>query len=202
MAEPATDPAAPAAVSQPTAATPAAPVIDIQAEITKALHAHSAQFAADFKAATGFESLKAFSEDKLKNEGRTNELLAAKTQESDSYKSRFEQSLISNALLVGSNDALDPSLISDLLRGKASVTEDGTVSIGGKTVSEAIKALLTEKPFLAKVQGLPGSGAPQNVQIASVNPFTKAQWNLTEQLTLKNENPTLAAQLKAAAGIN
>ena len=33
------------------------------------------------------------------------------------------------------------------------------------------------------------------------NPFTKEQWNITEQMAIEIQNPELAAQLKAAAGV-
>lgn len=33
------------------------------------------------------------------------------------------------------------------------------------------------------------------------NPFTKEQWNITEQMAVEIQNPELAAQLKAAAGV-
>lgn len=36
---------------------------------------------------------------------------------------------------------------------------------------------------------------------SGVNPYTKEQWNLTAQMTLEVNNPDLAAQLKAAAGV-
>lgn len=35
-----------------------------------------------------------------------------------------------------------------------------------------------------------------------VNPYTKEQFNLTEQMKIESTNPELAAQLKAAAGVN
>lgn len=35
-----------------------------------------------------------------------------------------------------------------------------------------------------------------------VNPYTKEQFNLTEQMRIETTNPELAAQLKAAAGVN
>jgi hypothetical protein len=135
----------------------------------------------------------------LKAQGKLQELADSKAQEAATYKQQFQQLNISNALLAASAEAVDPAIISALLAGKAQCDEQGGVTIDGKPVSEAVKALLTDKPFLAKAQGGTGSGAPQQAAAGVKNPFAKDTFNLTEQLALAQSNPTLAAQLKAAA---
>lgn len=74
-------------------------------------------------------------------------------------------------------------------------TEKGDVAL-----AEGVKHLVAAKPHIVKSAGVRGSGYNPNARGGEVhNPWTKAQFNLTEQLRLAEENPTLAAQLKAAA---
>jgi hypothetical protein len=157
--------------SAPSTQAPAsaATAVDTQALISAALNEQAQKHAAELKAATGFDSVKALKEKQLAEEGKFKELLDAKAQEADSYKTRYEQTQISNALLTASTDAVDPAIVAELLRAKAVVAEDGSVSIDGKPAAEAVKALLTEKPFLAKAQGGTGSGAPQGAGNPATN---------------------------------
>ncbi|MDO8940898.1 MAG: hypothetical protein Q7U98_17220 [Methylicorpusculum sp.] len=180
--------------------TPAATPVDVQAQINQALQAQQTEFSRSLKEATGHGDIKALTEARLKEQGRLQELADAKAQEAQSYKTRFEQAHVNAALLAASADAVDPALIKDLLAGKALCDDDGNVTIDGKPAAEAVKDLLVNKPFLAKAQGGTGSGAPQQTQAASKNPWSAAEFNLTEQIRINKENPTLAAQLKAAAG--
>jgi hypothetical protein len=164
MAEPAADPTqTPAA--EPGAGQPATPpAVDVQAQIDAALTKERSQFAEQLQAATGHSDLKTLTEARLAEQGNLQELADARAKERDTYKGKFEQAQISNALLAASSDAIDPTTVNQLLAGKAICDADGNVTIDGKPVAEAVKALLTEKPFLAKAQGEPGSGAPQNTQ--------------------------------------
>lgn len=179
---------------------PAAPAVDVQAAITAALAKQQAEFAEQLKAATGHSDLKALTDDNLKKQGKLQELADAKAAEAQGYKAKYETTMIENALLAASVDAVDPATIKDLLAAKSKVDEAGNVAIDGKPVADAVKQLLTDKPFLAKAQGGTGSGAPQNTAPTAKNPWSKEHYNLTEQVTLQKTNPTLAAQLKAAAG--
>jgi hypothetical protein len=168
MAEPADDPtltppADPGAGQTPT--PPAAPV-DVQAQINQALAAQQADFQRQLKEATGHGDFKSLTEAQLQAQGKLQELADAKAQEANAYKAKFEQTQISNALLAASTDAHDPATVNALLSGKAVCSDSGVVTIDGKPVAEAVKALLTEKPFLAKPQGGTGSGAPQVVVAA------------------------------------
>jgi hypothetical protein len=179
---------------------PAAPVVDVQAQINAALTKQQAEFAEQLKAATGHADLKALTDANLKAQGKLQELADAKSAEAQLYKTKFETAAIDNALLAASVEAVDPATVKDLLAGKAVVDDNGTVTIDGKPAADAVKALLEAKPFLAKAQGGTGSGAPQNAGDAQKNPWAKDSFNLTEQLRINKENPAKAAQLKAAAG--
>ncbi len=189
--------------SSPPSATGAgapAPAIDVKAEVAKALAAQKTEFAEQLKAATGHSDLKALADASLKAQGKLQELADAKAAEAQSYKLKYEATLIDNALLAAATDAVDPTTVKDLLVGKSKVDEAGNVTIDGLSVADKVKQLLTDKPFLAKAQGGTGSGAPQNTTAAQKNPWSKEHYNLTEQISLQKTNPTLAATLKAAAG--
>jgi hypothetical protein len=72
---------------------------------------------------------------------------------------------------------------------------------GDVPVTEGVKHLVAAKPHIVKAAGVRGSGYNPNARGAEVqNPWAKDRFNLTEQLRLAEENPALAAQLKAAAG--
>lgn len=177
------------------------PVVDVQSQINQALQAQQAEFAEQLKAATGHSDIKALTDEQLKHQGKLQELVDSKTAEANGYRAKFEQTQIANALLYASQDAVDSVVISELLAGKAVVDEKGTVTIGGKTASEAVKQLLSDKPFLAKAQGGPGSGTPSQVTTANgeKNPWSKNHFNLTEQSRIYQQDPALAATLKAQA---
>lgn len=176
------------------------PAVDVQAAVAKALADREAEFKKQLKELTGHDDLKALSEARLKEQGKLQELADAKAAEAQNYKSRYESTLIENALLSASADAVDPDVVLDLLKGKATVDDNGVVTVDGKSAADAVKGLLDVKPFLAKAQGGTGSGAPQNSAPAHKNPWLKEHYNLTQQFLISKENPSLAAQLKAAAG--
>ena len=163
MADPVIDPLVPGGQTAPTA-LPTGPVIDVQEQINQALASQQAEFSAQLKEATGHGDLKSLTEAQLKAQGNLQELLDHKTTESSTYKGLYEQTQISNALLAASTDALDAATISQLLSGKAVCDDKGVVTIDGKSAAEAVKALLAEKPFLAKPQGDTGSGVPQHTE--------------------------------------
>ena len=143
----------------PAAGVPAA--VDVQTQINQALIAERAEFAKQLEQATGHKDLQSLTEAQLKSQGKLQELADSHAASSATYKAKFEQSAISTALLSASIDAIDPGTVSALLSGKASVDDNGVVTIDGKPVADAVKQLLTDKPFLAKAQGGTGSGAPQ-----------------------------------------
>jgi hypothetical protein len=69
-------------------------------------------------------------------------------------------------------------------------------------LAEGVTHLATSKPHLLKQPGARGSGYNPGARSGEVaNPWAKERFNLTEQLRLADENPTLAAQLQTAAGL-
>lgn len=161
--------------NNPTATnTPAAgvPAVDVQAQINQALQAQQAEFAKQLKEATGHSDLKSLTEANLKAQGKLQELAESKAAEAGEYKAKFEHTQIANALLSASADAIDPAVVSALLAGKAVVDDKGNVTIDGKSVTDAVKKLLDDKPFLAKPQGGAGSGAPQTTTVEKQNDDT------------------------------
>lgn len=140
---------------------PPAPPVDVDAIKQAALAEAQASFAAQLKEQTGFASFDELKADRLKKDGDLAGLAEQRKAEADQYKARFEQASISNALLGASADAVDPALIADLLAGKAVCDADGKVTVDGKPVDVAVKALLADKPYLAKATSATGSGAAQ-----------------------------------------
>lgn len=170
--------------SQSGAGAPA-PVVDVQAEINAALAQQQADFAAQLEKATGHKDLKSLTEAQLQAQGKLQELADNNKAEAQTYKGKYEQERIGNALLAASADAVDPATVKDLLAGKAKVDDAGNVTIDGKPVADAVKALLEAKPFLAKAQGGTGSGAPANgnnqqtktrAQFAALTPAEQAKF--------------------------
>jgi len=195
-----TDPNNPTATATPAAGAPAA--VDVQAQINQALQAQQAEFANQLKAATGHSDIKALTDAQLKDQGKLQELADSKTQEATVYKQQFQQVSISNAILGASADAIDPAVIGALLSGKAVCDDKGVVTIDGKPVTDAVKALLADKPFLAKAQGDTGSGAPNQADITAAggkNPWSEKHFNLTEQSRIYQQDPALAEKLKTQA---
>lgn len=140
---------------------PGAAAVDVQAEIQKALAAQQAAFNEQFKAATGHDSLPAFQEAEAKRKGDFEALLNQRTSELAQAKAALEQATVNNALLGAAREAVDPDVVLALLGAQAKV-ENGAVTVNGKPPAEAVKALLKDKPYLAKPTGGQGSGAGAN----------------------------------------
>lgn len=87
--------------------------------------------------------------------------------------------------------------IVDLVMGEDEEAISENVSALKKLV-DSLVATEVDKAFKStgRVPGKGKSGGTQN------NPFSKDTYNLTEQMRLLQENPELAEQLKAEAGIN
>ena len=132
--------------------------VDVQAEVIKALKQQGEEFAKRFQQATGHATFNEFQTAKAKATGETDKLLAQREQELTQTRAELDRTRIDNALLGVAADAVDPGVIQQLLSGKGKV-ENGVVTIDGKTPAEAVKALLKDKPYLAKSSGGQGSGA-------------------------------------------
>lgn len=186
-----------AATNSPTAAIPA---VDVQAQIDRELLKRDAENKAQFKELFGYETVQELKEAQLAEQGKTQELLDNKIAELAAATQRFQGSQINAALLSAASDAMDAPTVVSLLAGQSKCDENGLVSVNGQSPADAVAALLKDKPFLAKAQGDAGSGSPAVTDAVSVNnPFSKEQFNLTEQSRLARENPQLATTLKAQA---
>jgi hypothetical protein len=95
--------------------------------------------------------------------------------------------------------AKNPKAVKALLDA-SKIKLDGESLLG---LDDQLKALQKSDAYLFDVQAGNGSGGanPPGGGAGTKNPWDKATWNLTEQGKILRENPTLAAQLRAAAGI-
>jgi hypothetical protein len=172
---------------------------DLDAAVQQALGVERAKFAADFKAATGHDSLTLFQDAEAKRKGEEGKLLEQRTAELNQTRAELAQANIASAILGAAGEAIDPNTVLALLSGKAKF-ENGAVTIDGKPPAEAVKALLAEKPFLAKPAGGAGSGAPQNGGgRVEDNPWHPDHLNLTRQGEIYRADPAQAQRLKTEA---
>jgi len=165
----------PSSTGDASAASDAVLQAQIDAGIASAVAKLQADFSTEFEKSTGHKDLKSFNEARLKEQGKLQELVDSKAAEANTFKNKFEQLAVSNALLRAAGEAVDPSTVVELLQAKAVVDDTGKVTVDGKPVTDAVKALLEAKPFLAKAQGGPGSGAPANAG-AAVKQVARAEF--------------------------
>lgn len=154
------------------------PAVDVDAKVAEAVNAAQAKFQAQFREATGHDSLDAFKQHQLKEQGKLQELADANKQQAETYKGQLHQTLITNALLSASGDAIDSDVVVELLAGKGSVDANGNVTINGKSAKDAVADFLKAKPHLAKPSGSTGSGAGHttstpNVDVSKMTPAQK-----------------------------
>lgn len=197
----ATPPATPPGTPPATPPAPPPAQADIQAEVQKALAAQQAEFAKQFKAATGFDSLEAFQTDQAKKKGEEGQLLEQRTSELNRAKQELAEMQIRSALSDAAVAAksIDPATVVSLLAAQGKV-ENGVVTVGGKPAAEAVAELLKQKPFLGE-PGKTGSGSPLGGGGGGEkNPWSKEHFNLTEQGRIASQNPQEAERLKALAG--
>jgi hypothetical protein len=106
---------------------------------------------------------------------------------------------------LGGHEFIDREVVEDWLRRRVDWHEEQAMYRTDKgdlvPLAEGVTHLTTTKPHLLKQPGARGSGYNPTARGGEVkNPWAKGSFNLTEQLRLVDENPTLAAQLKNAAG--
>jgi hypothetical protein len=186
--------------------TQQAPAPDIQAEIQKALDEQRQGFERELEEATGHRSLSGFLTAHRQATEETRQRLEASSGEATKYRTLYEQQAIKAAVLGACGEAINPAMVFDLLAAKAAVSEEGAVTVDGKSAQEAVSEFLDQHPYLAKPRGCPGSGTPQSSTLGAQgiapvkNPWAKGSWNLTEQARMFRENPEQARRLKAEAG--
>ena len=104
---------------------------------------------------------------------------------------------------LGEYEFIDRDLVAAHVRQSLDWQDDQPVfktDQGEVALTEGVKRLVAAKPHIVKSGGARGSGYHPGARGGEVkNPWAKASFNLTEQLRLADENPTLAAQLKAQA---
>lgn len=155
----------PQTVQQPAPAVATAPQQGQQrvytADEVEALKDRLAQeFTGKLHKVTGGKSLEAWEKDRLEKQGEYQKLAEQYSTEAAQLRQELQQTIARAEILRAATDAIDPEVVHTLLRDKITVSEDGQVKVDGKPVASAIKALLTEKPYLARPAGGSGSGAP------------------------------------------
>ena len=163
-------------------------------------------------------------EQRLKD-GKFQEVLADKLKaavgpvvaERDALNGRLSALLIDQAVVTeATKRGLRPTAIPDVtararatfkLVGGVPQAFDGETARMGKdgisplTLAEWVEALVSDAPHLFEANaggGAAGSGS-RGAGGGQVNPWSKATWNLTEQVKLLKTNPGLAARLQASA---
>lgn len=126
-----------------------------------------AEVNAKLKAITGVENIDALAaatetakQQALKDQGRWQEAAQAAEARANDLQQKFNNALIERAITGAASQAVDAGTVHQLLAHQAQVSAEGAVTIGGKSPSEAVAALLKEKPFLARAVGGSGSGSP------------------------------------------
>ena len=138
------------------------PEVDIEAikaQVRKEIEAH---ISSRLKELVGVESLEDLERKILEEEGKFQELAEQAKKEADTWRTRYQETLKRAEIttLASKLGAVDPEVVLALVAQRAEVTEDGKVLIEGKPAEEALKALLSEKPYLVKASETTGSGTP------------------------------------------
>ncbi|TCS78777.1 phage scaffolding protein [Tepidibacillus fermentans] len=145
--------------------------------------------------------------DDMKKQVKGNEELQNRIQELQTKLQESEGKIkdvsISAAIKMAAMkaNAKDPDIISMLIdKSKLNIKEDGSI----EGLDEQLQSIAESKAFLfgdvqTKIGG--ASNPPGGANPTVKNPWAKETFNLTEQAKILKENPALAEQLKAAAGV-
>ena len=122
---------------------------------------------------------------------------------SQKYRDSQAQTQLDQALAT--YEFIDRDLVAAHLRGQLTWQDEQlrfTTEKGAVPLTEGVKTFVEAMPDVVKCSGARVSGYNPSARGAEVkNPWAKDSFNLTEQLRLVADNPTLAAQLKTQAGI-
>ena len=141
--------------------------------------------------------------------------IAAVTGERDALHGRLTAIQIDQAVVTeATKRGLRPTAIPDITSRARTTFKlvdgvpqafDGQTARMGKdgpmTLAEWVDALVSDAPHLFEANaggGAVGSGS-RGAERGVANPFRKESWNVTEQMKLQKNDPSLAARLKAAA---
>jgi glycine/D-amino acid oxidase-like deaminating enzyme len=153
----------------PKAPEPPSASLDKSAIEAQAKASARAEFLAEFKASTGYDSPEAFKQAELEKQGKHKEIADNAVAKAAQLESRLKDAAIGSALALASGEAIDPSLVAIALAGKCQCDEQGNVTVDGKPVADVVKAFLADKPYLAKPLGQPGGGSPRMPDLAGGN---------------------------------
>lgn len=143
------------------------------------------EFTGKLHKVTGGKSLEAWEKDRLEKQGEYQKLAEQYSTEAAQLRQQLQQTIARAEILRAATDAIDPEVVHTLLREKVTVTEDGQVKVEGKPVNLAIKALLTEKPYLARPAGGSGSGAPAAQKATDDKHRTRDWYNKADPREIK-----------------
>jgi len=118
------------------------------------------EFTGKLHKVTGGKSLEAWEKDRLEKQGEYQKLAEQYSTEAAQLRQQLQQTIARAEILRAATEALEPEVVYVLLKEKVVVSDDGQVKVDGKPVAAAVKALLTEKQYLARPAGGSGSGAP------------------------------------------
>jgi len=155
--EPQDDPKAPEGKTEPKA--PEVDVEELRAQVKKEIEAEVSK---RLKELLGVETFEDLERKILEEEGKFQELAEQAKREAEEWRARYQETLKRSQItaLAAKLGAVDPEVVLALVSDKAEVTEDGRVLIDGKPAEEALRELLSKKPYLAKASETVGSGTP------------------------------------------
>jgi hypothetical protein len=145
--------------------------------------------------------------------------IAAVTGERDALHGRLTAIQIDQAVVTeATKRGLRPTAIPDItsrartnfklvngvpqaFEGDGQTARTGKDGVSPMTLAEWVDALVSDAPHLFEANaggGAAGSGS-RGAATGVANPFRKESWNVTEQMKLQKNDPSLAARLKATA---
>lgn len=164
----------------------------------------------------GVDALDAIKETLAKSEGTRSEADKAKTELDRTTKElrRLEKksaeletfrtsSLKQRALIAHASKTHDIDTVSELLSSKLTVGDDGTVSTAdGKSVDEAVEALLVAKPYLRNAGYKAGAGTGRTPPKAASTGHGESSDNGAKRPTVLEARQNLAKALEQAATLD
>jgi len=162
---------------------------EVKAELKRDLEAG---FSARLKEVAGVDSLDALAEQRkaaeqaeLTKQGEFQRLAETAQAERDAAKAEAAEAkkghreLIAKSQIVAEAvkaQAVDPEVLHQLIGAQAEVAEDGSVTVGGKPVADAVSAYLQAHPYLAAASGNSGSGIGSAGTSGKVEPPKRADF--------------------------
>lgn len=148
------------------------------------------------------EAAKQFESKLKKLERELADTAAARDEIGSKYRSARQKAALADAL--AGHEFVDREVIEAYINQRVTWEGDELLfkSDAGDLIGlkDGVSALVKAKPTLLKSTGARGAGVKTGAGSGGIkNPWAKDGFNLTEQVRIANENPSLAAQLKGAA---